>query len=137
MHQVDGMTHPLVGNSAGKFLVEPEFKIQLRIKWPRRFGEQPLTPIRVLLADLLHLRAPTPAWSMIVPHNFHFADVSESAAPSQLLRGPLIRLTAMLSSDLHDRPCLNHRITPSLGFRQHIAHRLLDVGLLTYLGRHF
>src|SRR3989442_4705651 len=49
--EVDAMTHPLVGDAAGKLLVETKFEIKLGIKRPVRFVHQPGPPIRILLAD--------------------------------------------------------------------------------------
>src|SRR5436190_10797722 len=96
------MAHPLVGDSAGKVFVEPEFKIDLRIKRPRRFRQQPLAPVGVLLANLFHLRTPAPTRPVIVPFDLDFADVAQGAAARNLLCGLLIWFAAMLCSNLSD-----------------------------------
>src|SRR5437868_13286276 len=53
VHKINAVAHPLIGNAAGKILVQAEFAIHLRIEWTIRFGHQPLAPVGVLLAELL------------------------------------------------------------------------------------
>src|SRR5437879_11235873 len=130
------MAHPLVGDSAGKVFVEPELKIKLRIKRPRRFRQQPFAPVSVLLTNLFHLRTTAPPWSVIVPFDFDFADVAQSAAARNFLCGTLVWLATMLRSNLNDGFGLQHRITPGFRFAENISHRLLDISIFAGFGDH-
>src|SRR5256885_3146641 len=53
--QVDAVTHPLIGDSAGKILVKAEFEIETRIEVTEGLGNQPALPIGVGLAELRNL----------------------------------------------------------------------------------
>src|SRR5262249_61751216 len=55
MAEVNAMTHPLIADAAGKVPIQTKFEIELRIERPVRLSHQPGAPIRVLLANLLHL----------------------------------------------------------------------------------
>ena len=70
VHEIDAVAHPLVGDPARELLVQPELEVQLRVEGAVRLRHQPLLPVGVLLADLLHFRAAAPARAVVVPHDF-------------------------------------------------------------------
>src|SRR4030095_7110140 len=61
MHEIDAVAHPLVGDAAREFAIQPELEVELRVERPERLGPQPRLPVGVGLANLLHLRAAAPA----------------------------------------------------------------------------
>ena len=61
MGQINSVAHPLVGNAAGEFLVQPEFEIQAGIEGAEGLGEQPAAPVGIFFAKLLHFGAAAPA----------------------------------------------------------------------------
>src|SRR5215467_8476862 len=101
-----------------------------------RLVHQPGPPIRILFSDLLHFWAPTPPWSMIVPHNLVFCDFTENTGTDQIANRNLIRFAAMLRSDLNDQIPRNDRIARGLYFFENVAHGLLAVAVLAGLGDH-
>src|SRR5207248_3196597 len=103
VRQVDAVAHPLVGDAARELLVKAEFEIELRVKGSVGLGQEPLAPVRILLADLLNLRATAPARAVVVPNDFDLADVAQRPAPDRLARRPRIKLAAMLRADLDDQ----------------------------------
>ncbi len=137
MNHIDGMAHPLIGNPAGEFLVQPELAIDLRIERPIRLGQQPFAPIGILLADQLRLRASSPSRPVIIPDDFHLADVTQDAGLHHVMCGPGISFATMLRADLHDAVGSQHRIPRPFCLGEHIAHRLFNVGVLAGLHGHF
>src|SRR3984957_1717751 len=136
MDQVDAVAHPLVWNSAGKLLVQPELKIKLRIEGTIRLVHQPGAPVRVLLADLLYFRTSAPTWPMIVPGDFVFADVSQGATADEIAYRDLVRLAAVLRANLHDQILGLHGIARGLGFLENISHGLFAVAVFARIGDH-
>ena len=72
---VHGVRHPLVGDAARELPIEAKLEIGPRVEWPVRFGEEPFSPVGVLLANLLHLGTAPPTRSAIVPDDLHLADL--------------------------------------------------------------
>ena len=137
VHQVDGVTHPLIGNPAREFFVKTKLKIHLRIEGPRGLGHQPGIPIRVLFANLFHLGTAAPARTVIVPDDFDLAHISERSAARDFLRRTRVGLAAMLGADLDDGLRFKDSVARGFSVTQHIAHRLFDISVFPRLGRHF
>src|SRR5439155_5105804 len=93
VRQVDAVAHPLVGDAAGKIFVQAELEILPRIERPIRLVQQPLAPVRILLADLFYFRTAAPSGTVIIPYNLDFADVPQYAGSNQIAHGDLVRLT--------------------------------------------
>src|SRR6266700_3117088 len=53
------------------------------------------------------------------------------------MRRNLVGFAAVLRSDLHDYFVQEHGVACGLGFFEDISHRLLDIGVLAGIGRHF
>ena len=135
VHEIDAVAHPLVGDAARELPVEAELEVQLRIEGTVRLRHQPRLPVRVLLADLLHLGTAAPARAVVVPHDLVLAHVAEGAAAQDLARGQLVRLAAMLRADLDDEVALLDGVARGLHLLEHVAHRLFAVGVLARLHR--
>ena len=130
------MTHPLVGDAAGKILVKTKFEVQLRIKRPGRLAHQPGLPVGILLADHLHFGTPAPAWSVIVPLNLIFASFTENFGANQVAHGNLIAFAAMLRANLNNEILQQHRIAGCFDLFENVAHRLFAVGIFSGPGTH-
>src|ERR1035438_3775087 len=110
MDQIDSMAHPLVGNAAGKFLVQTKLEIGAWIERPIEFGEQPFAPIGVLFANLLDLGPTPPAGTVVIPDRFRFGYVTQRSTRDAFFRDHLIRLAAMLRAHLHDPSARSHGV---------------------------
>ena len=130
------MTHPLIGDPAGKFFVEAKLAINLRIEWPIGFVQKKFAPVGILFADLFAYRPSAPARTVVVPDNLNLADVAEHTCLHQVVRCPRMWFAAVLCSDLDDAIIFLDRIPRSFCFFKHIAHRLFDVGVLPGFGGH-
>ena len=137
VHQVDAVAHPLVGDAAREVLVEPEFKIELRVERPFGLGHQPFTPVGVFLADLLHLGAAAPARAVVIPYDLDLAYIPQRPALDHVVRGPWIKLAAVLRAHLDDQVSLERGVARGLRFLEHVAHGLFHVGILAGLSRQF
>src|SRR6185295_15878393 len=71
VHQIDAMTHPLIGDAAGEISIETKFKVGSGIEWTIRLGEEPFFPVRVFLTNLAYFFAAAPAGTVIIPHHLH------------------------------------------------------------------
>src|SRR5207244_9569049 len=102
VHQVNAVTHPLIGDAAGKLAIQTKFKINTRIKWAVRFVHEPFGPVGIRFSNLAYLLASAPAGTVIVPHNFDLAYVAKSATLYGVPRCFRMWLTSMLRSHLYD-----------------------------------
>src|SRR5437879_8447535 len=96
------MAYPLIRDATGDLLVEAKFKVELRIKWPVRLVHQPRAPVRILFADQLHFRTPSPARPVIVPLNLVFGDVAENTGAHRVTNGNMIQFATTRGANLGD-----------------------------------
>src|SRR5579863_8879702 len=85
IHQIQRVDHPLAGDPGRKVPIQTKLEIRAWIEGPRLLVQQPALPVRVLFADLLHLRTPTPPGTMKIPYDFDFRDLAQRAAIDNLL----------------------------------------------------
>src|SRR5215471_18452771 len=127
VNHVDPVTHPLVGNTAGKVAVKTKLKVGSRVKWTIRFRQQPPGPVSILFLYLLHFRPASPTWAMKVPNDLGFADRSQHTSRYPFLCGHLVGLATVLRSDLDDELAGSDGVASRLCVLEHIRHRLLAI----------
>src|SRR5262245_25238831 len=127
------MTHPLIRNAAGEILVKTELEVHSRVERPGGFSDQPTPPVRVLLSNLLDLRASAPARAVIVPDDLDLADLAERAGLDEIAHRYLIWLAAVLSADLRNAIVFNYGVASGPGFFQVIGHGFFAVAILASL----
>src|SRR5262249_18949448 len=125
-----------IWNAARKIAIEAKLEVLLRVEGAIRLGQKPAAPVGLSFADLLHLRATTPARSVIVPNNLDFANLTEFAADNVLPGCGLVGLATMLGPDLHDELTRSDGVPSSLGLLQDVRHWFFAVGVLTGFGGH-
>ena len=153
------MAKPLIEDSRRKVFIQPEFKIDMGIKWTIRLAQQPPLPIRIAFFQMrcpaiepllpLHVdvhqhlfgiagirRSESPPLFIDIPFLLNVYDLSDAPRTNDVPYCKWIGLAAMLRSHLHnlfglldDVACLN-------GLGEYVRKRLFNVAILSSL-HHF
>src|SRR4029079_3912010 len=110
VHEIDAVTHPLVGDAARAFAIETELEVQTRIEGTRGAVPEPGFPIGILLLDHLHFRTAAPAGPVVVPDDLDLAHLAKRARLDEVVCDAGVDLAAVLRADLHDTVVLQHRV---------------------------